>query len=565
MTNHEQRMTNNAFRWRDVPRAIWYFLAEDRRKFVGASIALFFIFFYDLLPAIFAGKIVDFFSAYTTGDSLKPFYLIVAVLGVSYTLAAMVRINTKKIFSKIGHHMRMRARVMGFERLTEFSMQWHAKENSGSKIQRIYTGGLALREIMKVYQNRVLQVGSYTIGFLGIISFFSFPLAIFFALFISVILAIEFIFNKKISRLADQFNIHDQKASGVFIENAGNILALKSLGSELEAQIKVKSGEEKTRDFGITKSLTNFKKWTYFRIIDGPSYILFFLIVGHGVVAGDISIGLILVLFSYWIRMREMLWDISDMNEVLIDQKSDLGNMMPIFTEQTHAPTGTLAFPVDWQKLEIKDGEFAYPSGQVALQDFNFSLARDEKLGVAGASGSGKSTLVKLLLGLYKLQSGKFQVDGVNFYDISHDDLMRHVSVVLQETELFNMSLADNITVMRLLDQELLEKAIEISQLKEVIDRLPEGINALIGERGYMLSGGERQRLGIARAIYKNAPIMIFDEATSALDSETEKRIMEGLLSDFGTNKTFLFIAHRLSTLEYMERSVRIEDGMATT
>ena len=259
-----------------------------------------------------------------------------------------------------------------------------------------------------------------------------------------------------------------------------------------------------------------------------------------------------------------MLWDISDMNEVLIDQKSDLGAMMPIFTEATHAPTGTLGFPKNWEKIEITDGVFAYPSGQVALQDFNFSLARDEKLGVAGPSGSGKSTLVKLLLGLYKIQKGAFRVDDTNFYEISHDDLMRHVSVVLQETELFNMSLADNITVMRPLDQKLLDKAIEISQLQEVIARLPEGINSLIGERGYMLSGGERQRLGIARAIYKNAPIMIFDEATSALDNETEKRIMEKLLSDFGKDKTFLFIAHRLSTLEYMERSITIKEGIAT-
>jgi len=116
-------------------------------------------------------------------------------------------------------------------------------------------------------------------------------------------------------------------------------------------------------------------------------------------------------------------------------------------------------------------------------------------------------------------------------------------------------------------DKELLDIAVEISNLDEVIGRLPEGLDAMIGEKGYMLSGGERQRLGIARAIYKNAPIIILDEATSSLDSETEGKIMEKLLGEYGKDKTFLIIAHRLGTLKYtdniavMERGKVVEEG----
>jgi len=118
-----------------------------------------------------------------------------------------------------------------------------------------------------------------------------------------------------------------------------------------------------------------------------------------------------------------------------------------------------------------------------------------------------------------------------------------------------------------MIDKELLDIAVEISNLDEVIGRLPEGLDAMIGEKGYMLSGGERQRLGIARAIYKNAPIIILDEATSSLDSETEGKIMEKLLGEYGKDKTFLIIAHRLGTLKYtdniavMERGKVVEEG----
>ena len=121
--------------------------------------------------------------------------------------------------------------------------------------------------------------------------------------------------------------------------------------------------------------------------------------------------------------------------------------------------------------------------------------------------------------------------------------------------------------MMRQEDSELLKQAIDISELSEVIGRLPEGLDAMIGEKGYMLSGGERQRLGIARAVYKNAPITLLDEATSSLDSETEGKIMDKLLGEYGRNKTFLIIAHRLGTLRYtdkiavMDRGTIMEEG----
>ncbi len=214
-----------------------------------------------------------------------------------------------------------------------------------------------------------------------------------------------------------------------------------------------------------------------------------------------------------------------------------------------------------WDKIEIINGSFKYPSGQEALKNLNFHVNRDEKLGIAGESGSSKSTLVKILLGLYQLEEGQFKVGGQNYYDISHDDLIKNVAVVLQETELFNLSLKDNITGMRNISRDLVNQAVSISGLNEVIEKLPKGLNTLIGEKGYKLSGGERQRLGIARAICKNAPIIILDEATSSLDNKTEKDVLDKLFGAFGQEKTFVTIAHRISTLRDTDRVIVFENG----
>ncbi len=553
---------NPAFRWRDVPRALWYFLQEDRLKFSVSFFILFLIFFYELLPAMVAGKIVDFFTNYHAGDSLKTFYGYVIFLGVTIPLAGLIRIGSRKILSAAGYTMRARARVQGFERLTEQSMQWHAQENSGSKVQRIYTGSLALKEWARIIGGQLLSIGASTVGILVVFLYANFWLGLFLFTYIVVFLVVEIYYNKKLSKLSDEFNALDQKAGGMYVEGAGNMLALKATGSTHAMTGKVRANERRVQDVGVLRSKTGFTKWQIFRVIDGPFVIVFFLIIAHGITTGIFSAGMILVFFTYFMKLSyEIRGQISDIDEVIIDIKSGLGNMMPIFWEKAHVPTGEEEFPEDWNELRMENATLAYPSGQLGLTHLKFHIKRNEKLGIAGSSGSGKSTLVKALLGLYQLKEGEFTVGPHDYYSIAHEKLLHHMAVVLQETELFNITLRENITMMREENPELLRQAIRISQLEEVVSRLPQGVDTLIGERGYMLSGGERQRLGIARAIYKDAEIMIFDEATSSLDSETERKIMEQLLGEYGKDRTMILIAHRLATLAHTDRVAVFDKG----
>ncbi|MDP9249313.1 MAG: ABC transporter ATP-binding protein/permease [bacterium] len=555
------------FSWLDVPKSVWYFLEEDKKKFAFYLTALLVAFFYDLVPVYIVGKMVDFFTTYQTGQSLYPFYFYIVFVSVTWLVFGVTRVYLRGSLGAIAVSARARARTWGFERLTEFSLEWHNKENVGNKLQRIFTGADAITRLLRVLRADLLRIFA---NVFGAIAFFLFTDAKFVVVVVGFTVAflfIEFNFNKKILALSNEFNKLNQRAGGALVESANNMLSIKALGSEKTVANRVLDKEAMSRDVSIKKiHIINFK-WVLMHVLSASTLLVFLYFIGTSVIGGIITIGTVLVFFTYFYRLQGYLSDISNLNMELIELKSDLGQMMPIFRETEFIKTGNESFPKDWQEITLKNVSMDYGSGQTGLQNFNLTLPKNTKTGIAGVSGSGKSTLAKIMLGLYALGSGEFKIGNKSYYSISHNDTLDNIAVVLQETELFNLSLRNNITMMRQEDTELLNKAIEIAELADVIDRLPEGLDARIGEKGYMLSGGERQRLGIARAVYKNAPIMLLDEATSSLDSETEGKIMDKLLRTYGQNKTFLIIAHRLGTLKYtdkiavMERGAIMEEG----
>ncbi len=568
--NKETKTKN--FSWLETIKAFWYFLDKDKLKFSLSFIVLLAIFFYDFVPVYIVGKILDFFNAYKDGQSLYLFYFYVIFLSVTYIIASLVRLKSKNILNKIGFHSRARARIWGFERLTEFSLEWHNKENTGNKLQRIFTGADGIRNLLKLFSKDLLKTIVNIFGAILIFLFTDWKFIALLLIYGAVFLYVEFTFSKKVFAFSNEFNELNQKASGAYVEGASNILSLKALGGENAVTGRVFNRETLSRDIAIKKTDAINLKWRFFQILNGLSLGIFLIFIGSSVLSNTISIGMMLVYYTYFNdKFRRSLEEITELHSDVIDFRSDIGQMMPIFRETEFIKTGNESFPKDWQKIEIKNAVMDYGSGQMGLQDFSLTLPRGTKTGIAGVSGSGKSTLAKIILGLYALKSGELKIGNKDYYSISHNETLSNITVVLQETELFNLSLRDNITMMRGEDPELLRQAIEISQLQEVINKLPEGLDALIGEKGYMLSGGERQRLGIARAIYKNAPIIILDEATSSLDSETEGKIMEKLLGEYGKDKTFLIIAHRLGTLKYtdniavMERGQVVEEGSYDT
>jgi ABC-type multidrug transport system fused ATPase/permease subunit len=195
------------------------------------------------------------------------------------------------------------------------------------------------------------------------------------------------------------------------------------------------------------------------------------------------------------------------------------------------------------------------------MRDFSLAIKGKEKIGLVGRSGAGKSTLTKILLRHYDINGGVITIDDQDISDVTRESLRDAVAVVPQEPLLFHRTLRENIAYGNPGASEYkIVEAAKLAQAHEFIMRLPRGYDTLVGERGVKLSGGERQRIVVARAILKNAPILILDEATSALDSESEVAIQKALHT-LMEGKTVIAIAHRLSTLREMDRIIVMDGG----
>ena len=213
--------------------------------------------------------------------------------------------------------------------------------------------------------------------------------------------------------------------------------------------------------------------------------------------------------------------------------------------------------------IRFEDVTYSYPNtDRTVIDSMSFEIKKGSEVGIIGTTGAGKSTLVDILLGLLRPTRGKVTVDGVDISTNirSWQDLVGYVP---QTIFLIDSSIRSNIAFgidEQDIDDERVVRTLDLAQLREFVDELPEGMNELVGERGVRLSGGQRQRIGIARALYLDPPILVFDEATSALDVETEKEVMKSL-DHLRTNKTILIVTHRISALEHCDQTIRVDEG----
>ncbi|MDQ3075730.1 MAG: ABC transporter ATP-binding protein/permease [bacterium] len=558
------------FSWRDMIKAIFYLLENKKKEYLLYTGILVSILFYDLVPVLIVGKIVDFFTNYNPGDSLNTFYFLVIILAVGNSVVALIRLSSKKALSNIQSQVTYSTKVKGFERLLDFSIKWHDSENTGNKVQKIENGISALKDTQQQLSNGIFPQGTAIIGVLIAFIFMNPSLFVYCLLYAGVFILIQASFYKRSLDLNYTYNSMVEKASGTYYEGLSNILTLKTLGVKNDFKTNIMSKEELSRDFSIKMTQLGNNKWKLFQILNGIVLGGVVFLTGQGFIKGAISLGSIFIIFNYFQKLSHGLGESTGIVEKLIRAKVSMSRMMPIFWEEESIKQGTKEFPEQWDKIFVNNASFSYwkkeseegnsKENDRGLSEVTLTIAKNEKIGVVGQSGSGKSTLAKLLVGLYHFESGEYKIGDKNFYDVKHDQITNEMVLVLQDSEMFNLSLKENITLMRIFDAKLWENAVQISQLKELIERLPEGAETLIGEKGYRLSGGERQRIGIARAIYKDPQILVLDEATSSLDSKTESLIQEAFEEKLN-KKTIISIAHRVSTLKNVDKIIVFDEG----
>ena len=385
--------------------------------------------------------------------------------------------------------------------------------------------------------------------------------AIFF-FWIPVYITVAFWMTKKKLPYDSESAMQDSALTARISDALSNMFAVKTFASEREENTAF--GQAAERD-----GTARLRSWRFNNILIAVQTIMFStleIVAMYTVIrlwlAGSVSTGTVVLVQIYvgslfgelfglgraFGRLMRNVADASEMTEILARSGSE-----PFDREMSDVSvSGTISF---------EEIGFRYPKGGRVFKDFSLTIREGEKVGFVGSSGSGKSTLTKLLLRFIIPDQGIVRVGGQDISGMSHQELRRLIAYVPQDTALFHRSFAENIAYGRTeSSREEIENAARQAHAHEFIMGLPDGYDTLVGERGIKLSGGERQRIAIARALLKDAPILVLDEATSALDTTSEHYIQEAL-HELMRGRTTLVIAHRLSTVREMDRIVVLEHG----
>ncbi len=279
--------------------------------------------------------------------------------------------------------------------------------------------------------------------------------------------------------------------------------------------------------------------------------------------AGTLTVGEFVAFFGAMALLLNPVKRLTKVNEQIQQGLAAAQSVFELVDEAVEPDTGRSPFPRSRGEIELRHLSLRYPgSGRLALEDVSLHVRPRETVALVGASGSGKSSLANLIPALYRPETGEIRIDGVPLDEIPLDALRRDIALVSQEVVLFNDSIANNIAygAMQEAPRARIEAAARAAHAWEFIERLPQGLDTEIGENGVRLSGGQRQRLAIARAILKDAPILVFDEATSALDTRSEHYVQEAL-EGLQHRHTLILIAHRLSTVRHADRILVLHQG----
>ncbi len=278
-----------------------------------------------------------------------------------------------------------------------------------------------------------------------------------------------------------------------------------------------------------------------------------------------VSIAALVFMVAYLMRVTSAMFSINAVIRQAEQSFLDASKIVELLSNEIDVSDAPDAKPlvINEARIELNDVTFSYQDArnEAVFSNLNLTIPSGQSIGLVGKSGSGKSTLTQLLLRYMDIQGGEILIDNQDIAKVTQNSLRSHISYVPQDPYLFHRSLRANITYGKEgASEQDIEAAIIKAHAKEFIDVLPEGLNTIVGERGVKLSGGQRQRIAIARAILKDAPILILDEATSALDSESEK-LIQAALANLMKDRTSIVIAHRLSTIAKLDRIIVLDKG----
>jgi ATP-binding cassette subfamily B protein len=557
MVNNLQQNTILKFLWSVIKPYKWWYLLMIQAPIVNS--------FYKVLSVTSIKIVVDVFTSLEVPEYSDFIYPVSLFIGAIFFMESAWRISH---FAWMKSQPFVRANIVSkaYDLIQNYSYSFFQNTHSGSIVSKI-KGILAGYNNLWFGVHHRIAVPMLEI-FVTIISLAFVNLQLFFFMLIwcIVFFPVMLKMSLNVSKLALKTTDSQHKAMGSIADNITNIFSLfffVTRKRELKKISQFLNEDTAQKDYAWVKYEL---KMAYVGIaFYATMFISLFIFMIHLRRIGVITVGDFVFVMTMTFLVIDNIWklvgEVGDFIGKIGDFKSSFSILQVAQNTIDNARATNLK--VTDGEIIFKDVSFAYEKDQKIFDHLNLCIKAGEKVGLVGHSGSGKSTLLALLLKNFKASEGNILIDGQSIYSTTSDSLRLQIAIIPQDSLLFHRSIAENIGYSKEnASLQEVKNAAKKAHIHEFIKTLPQGYNSLVGERGIKLSGGQRQRIAIARAILKDAPILILDEATSSLDSKTELHIQESLdllISD--KSKTVIAIAHRLSTLKHMDRIIVLDSG----
>lgn len=532
--------------------------------YLGVSVASVVMALLNQIQPIFTKMAIDRLTQVTNGNAdLAGILLIVGAIFLSDVGATLISNIAGYHGDIMASKLKLFLSTRYYEHLLTLSQSYYSKELTGTIINRLNRSIQGVTDFANMFANNFLQFLLTTVFTLVIVAKYSWIVALLFAALYPIFLWLTGRTSKKWQVYQKEINEASDIAGGRFAEVVGQIKVAKSYVSEKTESTFFAKTLRKTIKLTYPQSKLWHTEDVYRRLVLNIIFGIVYVYIFWQAVNGRFTVGEVVLLIQYGALIRLPIFSMS----FLVDRtQRAIADSKDYFTAMAEEPT--VLDDANAKKLNVKKGNvefnqvsFSYEDSQPVLNEVSFVLKAGEKLALVGESGEGKTTITNLLLRLYDPQNGTITVDGTDIALVTQKSLRENIAVVFQEATLFSGTVRENIAYGRpsATEKEVMSAAKAANAL-DFIKKLPNGLDTLVGERGMKLSGGQKQRIAIARAILKDAPILILDEATSSLDSKAEHEVQTAL-EQLMRGRTTLIIAHRLSTIAGVDTIVTLKKG----
>ncbi|MDR2548875.1 MAG: lipid A export permease/ATP-binding protein MsbA [Desulfobulbus sp.] len=535
-------------------------LKPHRTKLVVAMVAMIAVGGFNALQAYLVKPLLDeiFFKQDAHLLNLLPLALLLVffIKGFFYFLYSY-------FLELVGQCVIRDLRTMVYAHVMEQPLSFFHKTSTGELISRIINDVSIVQGSVSYTLIRSLRDFCSVFGLLGVIFYMDWRLALISLVFLPMAGVPLVVFGRKFRKISTNYQERLGEATSQLHETIAGVSIVKAFCMEPFEKKRFAGRMQHIMNILLSETWYNSLSHPCIEMLAGVGMAVIIWFGGSQVLDGHSTPGAFMAFFTALLMLYEPIKGVSKVNSNIqqgVAAAHRIFTLLDVRPDISEAPDAT-AMPPFSQHIEFAGVTFGYEPATPVLKQLSFRVNRGEVLAVVGPSGGGKTTLTNLLLRFYDADQGRLLIDGADIRGYTLASLRHQIAVVTQQTVLFNDTVRNNIAYgSGDCSQEALLAAARAANALDFITALPQGFDTVIGESGARLSGGQRQRLSIARALLKDAPILILDEATSALDNESEREVQQAL-ENLMHNRTTIVIAHRLSTIQNADRIIVLKDG----